>query len=581
MNVSLSRYGHFLAAYLAPQWPRALALAALLFSTVAAQVVNPQILRYVLDTAMSGGPLPALVAAALLFLAIGILTQLLAAGTAYVSADVGWRATNRLRADLILHCLRLDLPFHAAHTPGELIERIDGDVSALANFLSRFVISLLGSMLLVLGVLVALLREDARAGLALSVFALVTLRLLRRVRGAAAPYWAAGRQASADLFGFLEERLGGIHDVRANGAVAYTMLRLHRALRAHFRARRTARMMSEALVGAAGLLLTLGSVGALALGAYLFIAHRATIGTVYLIVTYTGLLLRPLRDISTQIGDLQQAGASIARIDALARTAPLVRDGPGPALPAGALSVRVDGVSFRYETGDLVLRDVSFALRPGTMVGLLGRTGSGKTTLTRLLCRLYDPTAGTILLDGQDVRMAHMDDLRRHIGVVTQDVQLFQASVRDNLTFFDPDVPDGRIIRAIEEVGLSAWYAGLPRGLDTEIGASGAGLSAGEAQLLAFARVFLRDPGLLILDEASSRLDPATDALIARAVDRLLAGRTAIIVAHRLATVRRVDEIMILEEGRLIEHGDRAALARDPSSRFSRLLRAGLAEALA
>lgn len=581
MPISLVQYRRLLFAYLAPQWPRVVLLAALLLSTIAAQVVNPQILRYVLDTATAGRAMPALTVAALIFLSVGILSQVLAACTAYVGADVGWRATNRLRADLALHCLRLDMPFHAAHTPGEMIERIDGDVAALANFLSQFIIVVLGSILLVLGVLVALFRQDSRVGFAFSLFTLVALLLLRRVRTAASPYGEGGRQASADLFGLIEERLAGVHDIRANGAVAYTMLRLYRALRAHFRTRRAARMMGEVLVGTTGVLLTLGSVGALALGAYLFLAHGATIGTVYLIVSYTGLLLRPLRDITSQVGDLQQAAAGVARIDALLRHQSVAPDGPGVALSAGALGVCFDAVSFRYGAAGVALRVVSFSLEPGTVVGLLGRTGSGKTTLTRLLCRLYDPTDGAIYLDGRDLREARVDELRRHIGVVTQEVQLFHATLRDNLTLFDRAVPDSRILQALGEVGLSGWYAALPFGLETALGAEGVGLSAGEAQLLAFARIFLRDPGVVILDEASSRLDPATEARIARAVDRLVRGRTALIVAHRLETVARVDEIMILEDGCLSEHGPRDALAHDPASRFSHLLRTGLVEALA
>jgi ATP-binding cassette subfamily B protein len=246
-------------------------------------------------------------------------------------------------------------------------------------------------------------------------------------------------------------------------------------------------------------------------------------------------------------------------------------------------------VSFAYDDGAAVLRDLSFSLEPGETLGLLGRTGSGKTTLTRLIARLYDPTSGAVRLDGQDIRAARMDELRRHVGVVTQDVQLFRADIRENLTLFDPDIPDARLLQTLEDLGLGPWFARQPRGLDTVLEAGAGQLSAGEAQLLAFARVFLKDPGLVLLDEASSRLDPATEQLIERSLARLLgrdrtAGgetrpRTAIIVAHRLATVRRVDRIMILDQGRIVEQGPRAALAADPGSRFAQLLRTGLEEA--
>jgi ABC-type multidrug transport system fused ATPase/permease subunit len=227
-----------------------------------------------------------------------------------------------------------------------------------------------------------------------------------------------------------------------------------------------------------------------------------------------------------------------------------------------------------------VLDDISLAIAPGRVLGILGRTGSGKTTLSRLLFRLYDPTAGTIRLGGVDIRATSRADLRRRVGMVTQDVQLFHAPVRDNLTFFDETIADARIVATLEELGLLPWLSTLPDGLDTVL-AAGGGLSAGEAQLLAFTRVFLRDPGLIVLDEASSRLDPATEGLLERAVDRLLENRTGIIIAHRLATVLRADDILILEGGRIREYGPREQLMADPDSRFAELLRVGMEEVLA
>jgi len=259
----------------------------------------------------------------------------------------------------------------------------------------------------------------------------------------------------------------------------------------------------------------------------------------------------------------------------------VVRDGPGASLPGGALSLAFDGVSFAYAEDEPVLRDLSFRLEPGTVLGLLGRTGSGKTTIARLVFRLYDPSAGQIALGDVDARQASLKHLRQRVAIVTQDVQLFQASVRDNLTFFDRSIPDERILAVVEDLELMDWYRALPEGLDTRLEGGGRDLSAGEAQLLAFARVFLRDPGLVILDEASSRLDPATERRVERAVDKLLQDRTAIVIAHRLGTVHRADDIMILETGRVAEHGGRERLAGDPSSRFYNLLQTGLEEVLA
>jgi ABC-type multidrug transport system fused ATPase/permease subunit len=284
----------------------------------------------------------------------------------------------------------------------------------------------------------------------------------------------------------------------------------------------------------------------------------------------------PLNQLSGQLGTLQLATAGLRRIGELLDTHPIIADGPGPLLATGAISVAFERVSFGYQEDKSVLHDVSLQLPAGQVLGLLGRTGSGKTTLTRLLFRLYDPTGGAILVDGVDLRCRAVQDLRRRIGLVTQDVQLLQASVRDNLTLYDAGIADARILRALEDLGLGDWYRDLPDGLDTELDTQGIGLSAGQAQLLALTRVLLRDPGVVILDEASSRLDPATEALLVRAMSRLLQDRTAIVIAHRLSTVARADQILILQDGRVAEYGPRSVLAADPGSRFAQLLRTGL-----
>jgi ATP-binding cassette subfamily B protein len=359
--------------------------------------------------------------------------------------------------------------------------------------------------------------------------------------------------------------------------------------------------MINILINLTLVLFAIGNAAAFALSALLFQRQAITIGTVYLIFHYTAMLERPIRFITRQLEDLQKAGAGMARIQELLDVQSSVQDraiglASGSVLPLGPLAVQFRDVSFGYETngrggkgvraqgsegvGERVLQDLSFQLRAGAVLGLLGRTGSGKTTLTRLLFRLYDPDCGVICLGAngasRDIRQVPLADLRQRVGMVTQNIQLFHASVRDNLTFFDPGVPDEQILQVVRELGLGEWLESLPEGLDTELASGGGGLSAGEAQLLAFARIFLQDPGLVILDEASSRLDPATENLIERAIARLVQERTAIIIAHRLGTVQRADEIMILEGGRIGEYGARSELARDPTSRFYSLLQTGL-----
>lgn len=586
----LRQYWNLFYGYLRPQSAKVLLLITLILGGIGLQLVNPQIIRYFIDTAETGGTQSALLAAAGLFLLFAFLRQGVTMAAVYVGEGVGWTATNNLRADLALHCLQLDMSFHKVRTPGELIERIDGDVGEMAGLFSHLVFVVLGNVLLIIGILTLLFREDWRLGLGGLVYALLILLVLRGVQRWAVQVWGQSRQANAELYGFIEERLGGTEDIRANGGEPYVMRRFYQLMRNLLQRDQQAELLSSGTFLVAHFLYVLSYALGLAIGAYLFSQGQLTIGGVYLIVYYIGLLELPLSEIRHHVRDLQQATASVGRVAELLAIRPRVQDNQTRQLPPtkGRAAVQFDHVSFAYDDtpGDEdeplpVLQDVSFDLQPGRILGLLGRTGSGKTTLTRLLFRLYDPTAGQICLDSANLRDFSLGELRDRVGMVTQDVQLFHATIRDNLTFFNTRIGDEMIVRVLDELGLRPWLESLPAGLDTLYGPGGVGLSAGQAQLLAFARVFLKDPGLVILDEASSRLDPATEQLLERAVDRLLDGRTGLIIAHRLKTVFRADEIMILDGGRIVEYGRRETLAHDPQSRFYHLLQTGLEEALA
>ncbi len=584
MKIPLRSYANLLAKYLRPQKIKVVILAFLLGSTILLQLVNPQIIRYFLDTALqTGGSTRDLTTAAAAFLGLALLIQILSVAATYVGEDIGWRATNALRRDLALHALRLDMTYHNEHTPGEMIERLDSDIADLAIFFSQFVIRVFANLILLVGVLLMLLREDWRVGAVMSIYIGISLYLMNKIRDIAQPYWTAAREASAEQFGFLEEQLSSTEDIRSSGAVDHVMRGLFKV--------NTHRLETERKAGVMNILVILLWIGSYSLaqvmafvsGYYLFQANVITIGTVYLIVYYTDAIYRPLREITNEIQNLQKAGASIERVEQLYAVQPTIQDGSrtlDSRSPRG-LSVTFDNVTFGYEDDEAVLKNLSFQLQPGTVLGLLGRTGSGKTTITRLLFRLFEPREGTIYLNGTPLQETRQADLRHQIGMVTQSVQLFRATIRDNLTFFDKSISDDRLMEVIEELELMNWYHKLPKGLDTELEAGGGGLSAGEAQLLAFARVFLKDPGLVILDEASSRLDPATEQLIERAIDKLLKNRTAIIVAHRLGTVERADDIMILQDGEILEYDAYNTLVLDPTSHFYQLRQTGLKEVLA
>jgi ATP-binding cassette subfamily B protein len=581
-SFQLKQYWDYLSRYLKPQLPRVGLMTVLLLAGIALQLVNPQVIRYFLDTAQAGGAARSLLNAALIFIVFAILQQAMKLVARYTSLNVGWSATNHMRRDLALHVLRLDMPFHKQHTPGELIDRVNGDTDQLQNFFSEFAIRVLGDGLLVVGILVLLFRESITVGSGMLVYTVLTLLILRLIQGLAVTKWAVERQAGAEMYGYVEERISGAEEVRAAGAEAYALRRLYSLMRRFLQVRRAAFVVSTLTYGLTNLVYVAGCAAGLALGVYLYTRGEATLGTAYLITYYVGMLSEPLQNIRAQIQDLQQATASIHRIQSIMDQQPQVAE-PGQAsihLPDGPLSVRFEKVSFHYEDNENVLNDIAFDIKPGRVLGILGRTGSGKSTLSRLLFRLYDPGIGHILLGGINIRQAPLAELRKRVGMVTQDVQLFQASVRDNLTFFDPSISDEQLVSVLKDLRLWEWVNSLPQGLDTLLAGSGKGISAGEAQLLAFARVFLKDPGLVILDEASSRLDPSTETLMERAVDRLFTQRTGVVIAHRLKTIQRADDILILEDGHIVEFGARQKLAADPKSHFHRLLQTGLEEVL-
>jgi ABC-type multidrug transport system fused ATPase/permease subunit len=577
-KVSLRQYAALLSQYLKPQWFRVSLLAIFMFGGIGLNLVNPQILRYFIDTARAGGETRNLLIAGGIFLAIGFSRQIIMLISSYLGQDVGWRATNRMRGDLANHCLNLDMSFHHEHTPGEMVERVDGDTTALSNFFSEFILQVIGSLIFLAGVLVLVAREDWRIGVALTVFVIIAMWVYNLTRTIAVPIYTAEREGYSRLFGFLEERLTGIEDFRTNGGVGYTMDRFYDVNRDVYGRSVRAHVMGEVLRAISGVLFALGHALAMGMGIYLYREGAFTIGTVFLVFHYTAMLRWPLYMISRQINDLQRATAGLKRVETLYRTTTNIEDGNEDLPGSDALGIGFENVTFSYTGEEVVLKDLSFQLSPGKSLGLLGRTGSGKTTITRLLFRLYEVNQGQIYVGGKPIEEIQLEALRSQIGMVTQDVQLFNATIRENLTLFNAEIPDDQIMSVIEELELSDWYESLPNGLDTLL--SDTGLSAGEAQLLAFARVFLKNPRVVILDEPSSRLDPATEQRIDRAVQRLLRGRTSIIIAHRLGTVQQVDDIMILDNGEIQEYGEREQLVHNPASLFSGLLKTGLEEVI-
>lgn len=573
--MGMAEWRRLVEVYLRPHARLVFALGVCLFVAIGLQVATPQVIRVFIDRAAdpTSGPIGSLAA---LYVAAVVLQQGFRILTAWLSEVLGWLTTNELRSDLTEHCLALDPSFFETHTPGELIERVDGDVNGLSLFFAEFLLNVLGSLLLLVGVLIVVWVQDVTAGAVLTVFAIAALAALVLVRRVSAGAWGRAREDSGLLFGFLEERLAGTQDIRSSAAEAHTMRGFYARARDRLWSTSHARVM-DAVPGSVNHVVTALANGVAFVVPVLLVRRGTiTVGAAFVLYFYTQLLMQPLGNMSKQVEQIQQAIAGGRRVLELLAVTSEVVDGSGAPLPAGPLSVAFRNVTFGYGESPDVIHDVTIDVPAGSVLGIVGRTGSGKSSLARLLVRFHDVRSGAVEVAGIGVRTLARRELRDRVALVTQEVHVLRATVRENLTLFDPHIDDDDIRLAIDQLGLGPWFAKLPEGLDTIVREGGAGMSAGESQLLSFGRAFLTDPSVVVLDEASSRLDPATEALLEHAVDALLAGRTGILIAHRLATLARCDHICVLEQGRVVEFGLRQDLAVDGTSRFGALLRTGL-----
>lgn len=557
-----------LTRYLAPHAWRLTAIALLLLLCTAAQLAIPFLIKNFIDTAVQHGPPTALTWIAATYLLLAAVSQLLYAALSYSSATLGWQTTDDLRHDLFLHCLRLDLSFHAQHAPGEMIGRIDADTALLSNFLSAFVLRVLSSLLIIIGAVAIAAAADWRLAVVLAVQAGASLCLLWFLQGRATPFFAQYQKLVGTFTGFWHERLSGVDDLRTAGGVPYVLYG-HRKLAAELvRASVKALVMMRVVLGGWEISTAVGLAAFFLVAASLYDAGAITFGVVFLVYYYCRLVADNLVQITQQFEDLQRAGAGIGRISQLYGQRSRFGD-VGRAIPPGPPTIEFRNVSFEYHKDTPVLRDVSFSLAPGEHLGLVGRTGSGKTTLVGLLERFHDATTGSVRISGLDAREIDIASLRSRTAIITQESRPLRASLRDNVTLFDASIPDDVIMRSADELGLSEWIAKRPQGLDTMI--SPETISAGEAQLIAAMRLFLGDQDLVILDEPSARIDPGTARAMHRAIERALVGRTAIIIAHRLAALDGVDKIVVLDKGMVRESGTLKGLSGDPASHFSTL----------
>ncbi len=561
-----------------PHRARLAGMAAVLAVAGALPLAGPLLIGRFIDDAVNGATSTRLLFLAGVYIAIGVTRQLMAVVVAWTAADLAWTVTNELRSELTRHVLSLDLGFHRRTSPGELVSRVDGDVTALSEFIAQFAVKAIAAAVTLVGIVVVVATQDWRIGVGFAVYLFVAVGVMYSLRNQSVDEAASEQAAMGRLLGEVEERLTGADDLRGNGGGSHAVATFQVASKRLLRAMLFREKQAVIFWVVSNAVFAFGGIAILATDAALLTSGSITLGTAYVFFQYTQILREPLGQLADETERVQRAAGGMTRTLELMAERSAIADAGTGSFPSGALSLTFDDVSFTYtdeEDGTPVLQHVSLELAPGTTLGVLGRTGSGKTTMARLLLRLVEPTAGQVRMGGVDTSTVPLSHLRARTGVVSQDVHLFAASIRDNLVLFDDTIPDERVRDALTELGLLDWVESMPNGLDTVLGPAGGGLSAGEGQLIALTRLFLREPDLILLDEASSRVDPATEERVTRAIDRLVRGRTAVVIAHRLSTVERMDEILVLDAGLVAEHGSQQELRDTAHSRYARLLATG------
>ncbi|MFM1899974.1 MAG: hypothetical protein RLZZ216_550 [Cyanobacteriota bacterium] len=478
---------------------------------------------------------------------------------------VGQRLTSRIREDLFSHAMQLSLRFHDRMPVGKLLTRLTSDVDALAEVFGSGAVGVLGDLVSLLVIAITMLLVEWRLGLLLLVaqvpVTLMILWLQRRYRKANYRVREELSQLNADF----QENLQGLEVVQMFRREAVNAARFERTGHAYRRAV-NGTIFYDSSISAFIEWVALGAVAVvLALGGWMVSGGAMGLGTLTTFILYSQRLFDPLRQLAERFTQIQGGLTAVERIGELLeepleivdRSSEMKPRPVGPSLmavPANRGEVVFENVSFAYRPDEPILHNLSFRIAPGEHVALVGPTGSGKSTVIRLLCRLYEPQEGRILLDGEDIRDLPVPELRRQLGVVLQDIFLFSGSVADNLRL-DVPLDDRRLGEICRDLGLAPLLERLPEGLASELRERGGNLSSGERQLLAVARVAIRNPTVLVMDEATAFMDPSTEATLQRDLDRLLERRTAVVIAHRLATVEAADRILVLRRGQLIEQG--------------------------
>lgn len=565
----------FLLRRLSPHKVKLAVLFSLILAGIALQVYSPRYVQVFIDQAKGGQNSSTLMMSALLFMTLTAVRQVVTVVVQALTGDITWTVTNRLRLELTKLCLERDWRFHEKHAPGELVERIDGDVGKLNNFLSAFILKVVGNHLLIIAVAVAVFFIHPFVGIVVTGLSALSLFVLHRMGNYGTAAVRGYLAESAELLGYVDERISGREDIRALNASSFALAGYYKGLKRLYRTRKqTGAVLATTLNTADVTLACVMAATILCLGLLALRDTELSLGSQFLIYYYVTVLLVPLRNIVYEISDLQQAGAALQRIDELLGKAGRLESEYTKRIGEfDPISVTFDTVTFGYEEMNPVVRSFSMHVPANRSVGIIGKSGSGKSTVAKLLFRSCEAQKGTVSINGCDIRHIDPDSLLTNIAFIPQTVELFEGTLRDNVSMFDRTVTDDRIWEVFRLLHMSEWVRRYPERLDKTIERNGSNVSAGEAQLIAFARAFLKQPKLVIMDEATSRIDPDTERIIEEAIGELMRGRTVVVIAHKLRTVASTDYILVMRDGEAVEFGETRLLSQEPTSEYANMLK--------
>lgn len=559
------RFGGFL------KWPALGAFAATILATTA-RLLGPLAVRFGIDDGIAAGDKGFITRAALAFIGLLAVQYTAQRVASYAVAWLGERYLRELRVWIYRHLMNLDMAFFDRSKAGVLVSRMTTDMEAISQFANEGAVLLVTNVLTVVGVAVAMLFVDVQ--LALAVFAVIPVLVVASAvfRRYAERAYREVREQIGRVLASLQEGISGVRVVQAFTQEASQAAAFGRVNEDHYRANMRAARAIAWYFPSVDLMRTVGTALVLIVGGTRVLDGNLTFGSLVVFLMYLDWFFEPIVSLSNIYNLLQSALAGFDKLFGLKDTQPAVGEKPGAYdvhRPVRG-EVRFDGVSFGYGDEPAV-RDIDLTVPAGRRLAVVGETGAGKSTLAKLAIRFYDPTDGRVLLDGVDLRDLTLVSLRRTVAVVPQEGFLFSGSLRDNLRYAVPDAGDDRLWEACEALSIDGWVRSLPERLDTQVRERGSRFSSGERQLVALARALLADPSVIVLDEATSNLDPETEAAVEKALTAVLRGRTAIVVAHRLRSAERADEVVVVDEGRIVERGHHRAL-RDAGGVYTHLV---------